>query len=188
MDVPYFEDTIGEFLLTAETLAQFEPHAKRYSINNGIFPTPTKILVPEENFCCGKLVRIQTRYANTRLYCESSVQQAKSYHGVCKSCKKSYYHGYYVDENSRDYSGYLEDDFLMTSPNTGFSRRLLCDIESTLFIGAVSFEKMAEIYNEKSFTPELNPERLEEAFFLFKILPFVAKFNPWPRDSFQWSR
>lgn len=183
VDVPYFQDTNGEFLLSAETLTQFEHHAKKYSLNTGNFPSPTKILVPKENFCCGKLLRLQTRYASTRLYCESSVLQARSYHGVCKSCNKSYYHGFCLDDNSRDYSEYLEDDFLMISPNTGFSRGLLREMVSTIFIGAVPFEKMAEIYNEKPFSPQLNPERLEEAFFLFKILPFIAKFHPWPRDS-----
>ena len=57
-------------------------------------------------------------------------------------------------------------------------------IFSVIFIGVVSFEAAAEIYNEKThYLTQLNPERLEEAFFLYKILPFVTKFETWPRDT-----
>ena len=52
-----------------------------------------------------------------------------------------------------------------------------------ILIGVVSFEAVAELFNEKHEPAELNPERLEEAFFLFKILPYVSKFEKWPRDK-----
>ena len=185
LDVPFFQDCDGKFSLCAETIVEFEHHAKIYNIRNDKFPNPTKILLPKENFCCGKLIRLQTRFSMVHLYCETGVVYARCYHGVCKVCKKSYYSGYCSDEKSRDYSEYLEnDEYLLISSSTGFSRDFLRNLENTIFIGVVSFEAAAEIYNEKTqFSTQLNPERLEEAFFLYKILPFVTKFETWPRDT-----
>ena len=138
VDVPFFQDTDGEFLLSTETIIQFESHAKTYRIRNNIYPTPVRILVPKQNFCCGKVIRLQSRYANVTLYCETGVEYARSYHGVCKVCKKSHYCGYWSDENSRDYSGHLESDYLLTSTSTGFSKDFLLDMDRTIFIGVVS--------------------------------------------------
>ena len=97
---------------------------------------------------------------------------------MCKVCKISYYYsGYCSDEKSQDYTEYLDNnEYLLISSSTGFSSDFLRNLETTIFIGVVSFEAAAEIYNEKTHcSTQLNPERLEEAFFLYKILPFVTK-------------
>ena len=185
LDVPFFQDCDGKFSLCSETIVEFEHHAKIYNIRNDKFPNPTKILLPKKNFCCGKLIRLQTRFSMVHLYCETGVAYASCYHGVCKVCKISYYSGYCSDEKSRDYSECLDNnEYLLISSSTGFSRDFLRNLETTIFIGVVSFEAAAEIYNEKThFSTQLNPGRLEEAFFLYKILPFVTKFETWPRDT-----
>lgn len=88
-------------------------------------------------------------------------------------------------ESSRDYSEYVEngDDYLLISSCTGFSRKLLKNIDAQIFIGVVSFEAAADIYNNTVEGANLNYERLQEGFFIYKILHYLHHFNSWPRDN-----
>jgi len=56
--------------------------------------------------------------------------------------------------------------------------------ELQMTIGVVSFESATEIYN--IIFPSLKPmhkRRLEDGWFVYKILNFKTEFNPWPRNK-----
>ena len=72
----------------------------------------------------------------------------------------------------------------MFTSNTAFSRRMLLHTDFQLSIGVVSFESAAEIYNNMWSNPHpLHKRRLEDAWFVFKIMKYVRQFNPWPRNA-----
>ena len=187
IEVPFFEDKNGDFILNEESLIDFEEHAKAYSCNKDVFQEAI-ILLPKINFCCKKLIRIDSRYSSITLYCHSRIIPARSYHGICKACHKSYYYSFIVDpiEKSRIFYRDADDEYMIISSGVGFSKKLLHYFDMQIFIGVVSFEAASEIYNNTvpigNHNP-LNTERLEEGFFLYKILHFVHEFYRWPRDD-----
>ena len=185
IDIPFFDDGNGIFLLNIDTLANFAEYAKNYSCSKDKFLNLI-ILLPKENFCCNKLIKLDCRYASAVLYCVSIVKTAKSYHGKCKSCHTTYYYSYSESktDNTRKFIVDQDDEYLLFSSGVGYSKKFLYNIDMQISIGVVSFQASAEIYNNTVDSQyPLNHERLEEGYFVFKILSYVRIFRPWPRDK-----
>jgi len=73
--------------------------------------------------------------------------------------------------------------YLMFRGGVIFCRELLNNIDLQISIGSVSFEAAAEIYNNLHNPFQLlNPQRLEDAWFVYKILFFESSFSEWPRN------
>ena len=188
IDTDVFDDSDtneGNLMMNINSIRKFAQHAKDFTVND--VPVDVDIiLLPTLMFCCGKDIKIDSRCAKMLLYCESEVKTCKSYHGKCSVCNKIHYHTFFTDANgkSRQYVD-TESEYLIFTSGVGFSRKLLHNIDMQISIGVVSFDSSAEIYNNTVTTNnnDLNAERLQQAWFLYKILRFVKYFPEWPRDA-----
>ena len=141
------------------------------------------VLIPETFFCCKKSIKIDGRPAELSIYSTDGVKKAKSFHGKCK-CGKTFYKGFSHDKaiNIRSFSKVGE--YFIFGSGVGFTVDLLERMIYQVFLGAVSFESCANIYNATHklvSSPEaLNPHRLEAAFFVYQI----CKYTP----NIQWHR
>ena len=188
IDTDVFDDSDtneGNLMMNINSIRKFAQHAKDFTVND--VPVDVDIiLLPTLMFCCGKDIKIDSRCAKMLLYCESEVKTCKSYHGKCSVCNKIHYHTFFTDANgkSRQYVD-TESEYLIFTSGVGFSRKLLHNIDMQISIGVVSFDSSAEIYNNTVTTNnnDLNAERLQQAWFLYKILRFVKYFPQWPRDA-----
>ena len=144
------------------------------------------VLIPEKNFCCGKVISIDGRYqSDVTLYTEFGVRRGYGFRAYCKICGNTFHYGY--QENKK--TGYREYDkglnYLLVTTFTGFSLQLLHEFDMQIMIGVVSFESAAEIYNNTKFTngSPLNSDRLEAAWFLYKVTRLKSSFINWPRKA-----
>ena len=146
------------------------------------------ILLPTTLRCCHKYMTIITSYATLLVYCEDGCREGRSYHAKCRVCGTSIYHGYRMHRQANEIS--FEDEsntqFLIFNSSTAFSMKLMKIIDNTICIGGVSFEKTAELLTANhDFAVPLNPDRLESAWFVYRISQF-SQFRsnlPWPRKS-----
>ena len=55
-------------------------------------------------------------------------------------------------------------------------------VDNMICIGGVSFEKAADIVFESgNLSERINPDRLDTAWFLYRIVEFNKEFKTWPR-------
>lgn len=59
------------------------------------------ILLPEKNFCCGKLLSLQKYHANVTVYKLTMVTDARSYHCKCKLCGITYCYGFSEEKSGK---------------------------------------------------------------------------------------
>ena len=73
----------------------------------------------------------------------------------------------------------------MFNSGTAFSYDLLKYMDSVISIGAVPFERAASIYNYNIDNGKkvMNDDRLEIAWYIFRILEYVGSFKVWPRKK-----
>ena len=121
------------------------------------------------------------------IYTENGIVNARTYHGVCSVCKAVHYHGYVHDKQSniRNYD-LNAANYLFTTSKIGFSKKFLQEATYQIFIGSVSFQSTAEIYNYKfdliQREEKLNPDRLEDSWFIYQIIKFNSKII-WYREK-----
>ena len=143
------------------------------------------ILVPKVLFCCDKAINIDSRAAEITIYTEDGVQKAKSYHGCCKKCSNTYYYGFMHNKKSNTRTFMEEGEYFIYGSGVGFSSDFLRKTVYQIYIGAVSFESSAEIYNSiygiLGSKEAMNPDRLETGLFLYQIKRYV-KDLPWHRN------
>ena len=140
------------------------------------------IVMPTNITCCGKNIKILGRHATMKLYDIDIVRELRSYHGKCAKCKKSYYHGYCEDENGRR-QFQPNWEVLMFTSGMAFSKRFMKYMDSMICVGGTSFERATNVYNHNTegCRAPLNDERLEAAWFVYRILQYVNVFPIWPR-------
>ena len=143
------------------------------------------ILVPNTLFCCGKAITIDSRAAEITIYTDGGVRKAKSFHGCCKKCSKTYYSGFMHDKKSNVRTFMEDGDFFIYGSGVGFSADFLRKTVYQIYIGAVSFESSAEIYNSVhgilASKEAMNSDRLETGLFLYQITRYVKDLQ-WHRD------
>ena len=65
---------------------------------------------------------------------------------------------------------------------SSFEEKFLKYLDNMVCIGAMSFEKIAEIlYNNWDSKSTVNPDRIETAWFIYRMLEFENNFVEWPR-------
>lgn len=112
------------------------------------------------------------------------MREAKSFHGCCKKCGMTFYSGFSHDKklNLRTFSE--DSKFFIYGSGVGFSVNLLQKTTYQIYVGAVSFESSAEIYNSVhgilGSKKAMNPDRLETGFFLYQITRYVKVLH-WHR-------
>lgn len=147
-------------------------------------PETPIILVPTMLFCCEKAIIIDSRAADMMIYTDNAVREAKSFHGCCKKCGMTFYCGFSHDKklNLRTFSE--DSKFFIYGSGVGFSVNLLQKTTYQIYVGAVSFESSAEIYNSVhgilGSKKAMNPDRLETGFFLYQITRYVKVLH-WHR-------
>ena len=141
------------------------------------------VLLPSQYYCCKRMITIRDSHAKITLYDIDGILKARSYHGKCSICKTSFYYGL-MEEKATGRRVFSEENYDILMLNTGiaFTKKLLSWMNDMICVGNISFEKGAEIYDcnaLNSFT--LNPDRLETAWFIYRILAFIKIFPSWPR-------
>ena len=148
MQVPYFDDANGNFLLDMNSILKFAEYAKSFSCFEENWIPVDVVLVPNTHFCCGNTIKMDTRYATAILYCEIDIKTARSYYGKCSKCGKTYHSSFDADLKDLSRKFNEERDFLVFSSGAAFSEEFLHDVDMQISIGVVSFEACAEIYNK----------------------------------------
>lgn len=59
---------------------------------------------------------------------------------------------------------------------------MLAYIDSMVTIGSVTFEKIAAVY-EDMCNVEVNPDRLENGWYIYRITRIITNFPKWPRKE-----
>ncbi|XP_066926846.1 uncharacterized protein [Clytia hemisphaerica] len=77
----------------------------------------------------------------------------------------------------------VDRDYIMFNNVSAYSKRLMKYIDNMITIGAVSFEKLSEIVEGNWESNKINPDRIEEAWFIYRILEFMNVFPEWPRHT-----
>ena len=155
-------------------------HVKKLD-GNSLTP---KILIPTEHRCCGKKIKIESKFATPIVYDINSIFEAKVYHGKCNECQMTFYHGYSVNaEGARKFDDEKGDVFIFNS-GIAFTWHMMNYIDSMVTIGAVTFEKIAGVYeNSCGKDVKINPDRFENAWFVFRIIKHIKIFPLWPRKN-----
>ena len=176
-----------KFELNIENIARLEqniPKLEHYSDYRKHLP---KILIPTQYHCCGSILKILPSYASLKLFTADAVLQARSYHGKCKICKVNYYHGFKEHKKTGEREFNVNDlKVIIFNSGMAYSKDFLRNVDSIICIGGVSFEKSTEIFMnnfDENDEVSINPDRLEAAWFIYRILEFVTVFKEWPRKE-----
>jgi len=183
-----FEENLysdSQFSFNDDCIQQLIEYLPKFTKTNSLYHERMDVvLLPDVMFCCGKPLKLDGRsFANLTVYTNAGVCKGKSYHGKCK-CGLIYYYGFreMKSVNSRTFTD-TKLPYLMFRGGVIFCRELLNNIDLQISIGSVSFEAAAEIYNNLHNPFQLlNPQRLEDAWFVYKILFFESSFSVWPRN------
>ena len=173
----------SNFVLNMDNISRLEQNIP--GVETEFLSKKLRVLLPSEYFCCGVILKLRHMYATLTLYTEDNVMKAHSYYAKCKKCKWVYYHGYKEDkETGTRIFNVDSNDTLIFNSGIAFTKTLLKRTNHIICIGGVSFEKTAEIYNaSQNDDTRLNPDRLEAAWFIMRILEYVTTFKPWPRKD-----
>ena len=143
------------------------------------------VLVPKTLICCKKPITIDSRHADVVIYTDEGMKKGMSFHGVCKTCKNSFYCGF-IHNKSQNVQSFLESDIFIIGSGIGFSSKFLRRTSYLVYVGAVAFETCAEIYNSihalMNTDTSMNPDRLETGLLLFQIVKFVKNIE-WHRKE-----
>ena len=156
---------------------------ERVSKYDGTDLCPT-ILLPTTHLCCGKWIKILGRHAVMTIYDIDRVNELRSYHGKCATCKTRYHHGYRVLGNGERHFNPSWEVLMFTS-GMAFTKRFLKYMDSLICVGGTSFERAANVYNHNTegMQAPLNDDRLEAAWYVFRTLQYINVFPVWPRKS-----
>ena len=174
-------------LLCTSTEHLYQPLLTAPDISSPLKPL---ILTPPVSTCCGSRLTLRNRPSFPLVYTSSGTYIAASYHSHCKICFTTYYPSFYEKNTER----YLYDlsslKYLQMSSQTGFEIRYLENVTNQLSICSSTFESISELYSinnmetdnlrlskllyfsrgQSSEMPwKLNPQRLEEGWFLYRI-------------------
>ena len=100
-------------------------------------------------------------------------------------CGLLHYHGFTLNKKTGKlgFNDVTNLETIIFNSGIGFSKKLLENVNNIICIGGVSFEKTADIISEShAFDPPINPDRLETAWFVFRIIDLISEF-PWPRKE-----
>ena len=98
-------------------------------------------------------------------------------------CKTKYYHGFHENSSGQRCFDEIEEiDTIIFTSGLAFSKDLLNNFDKMICIGAMTFEKCAEYYSSLH-SVDINPDRIETSWFVFRIIQHVRIFERWPRKK-----
>ena len=171
------------FCLTMENVIRYKQDFPAATCSLQFDANYPKILIPIIYFCCNKPLKIVPYYASLILYTNCGSRIARSYHTKCQKCKTKYYRGFSESSNGQRTFESIDDiDTLIFTSGVAFSTDLLKSFDKMICIGAMTFEKLAEYYNSLHLV-EINPDRIETSWFIYRIIQHVRVFEMWPRKN-----
>ena len=127
---------------------------------------------------------IISEFSHSIIYSEHGVSEGRMFHGKCGVCNSCHYHGYKLSKNSNEIE-FISNTSEYICFNTGivFTKNFMEHANIIITIGGISFEKTSQILTKSyQLTPPLNPDRLENAWFLYRMMEFKERL-PWPRKE-----
>ena len=173
------------FNLTMHELARLEQNIPKLKLMTQNRINAPLILLPSVHFCCDKILKINSSYADVKVYSNDGLYRARSYHSKCKKCGCTYYHGFQESKSigSRTFFN-VELEIFNFNSSAAYTIALMKMVDNMICIGGVSFEKAADIVFESgNLSERINPDRLETAWFIYRIVEFNKDFKSWPRKS-----
>ena len=140
--------------------------------------------------CHGKVTLYLQRSHERRLpvYTSSGTKYAQHIESRCSSCRRGYYHGYRKDGTTYIYDDDAwQNDFLISSRETGFEVNYLNHCSLLQFYGDISVVALTDTYNAfhltefagkgKDSRAKLYEKRLTEALLLFEVLELKNRYG-----------
>ena len=114
-----------------------------------------------------------------------NVLQLHSYHGKCNLCKTSHFHGYKENSDGSRTFDLSYCQVLLFNSGMAFTFKFLKYMDSMITVGGLSFERATNVYNYSSGEKHspFNDDRLQAAWFMFRVLNHVTLFPTWPRKD-----
>ena len=136
----------SEFVLSIENIMKI--HQDIPIINHAFDIDFDNIILPQIYFCCSKILKIIPYYASLPLYTTRGLKKCRLYHSKCSVCKTNYYPGFSEDknENKKKFSPISELEILAFNSGVAFTKELMKQFDNMICIGALSFEKISDIY------------------------------------------
>ena len=177
-----------------------------------LYSTPSKgsalkplVLTSYRKECCGAPVIMRYRPSFPVVYTIQGVLIAAAFHAYCQHCHFSYYINSCANTDEIEYYHTIGDvEYFQTTLQTIFEVSFLKEVTNLLAFCSTTFEAIANSYNathgsndnvklkcfeEYARTPkaeykwELNAQRLEEAWFLYKLVEFFSDHGE-PRKNY----
>ena len=178
-----FFSTSTDFQLILHDIVYFEQNMPSIRCKLSFYDKLDKFLLPSTYYCCGLKLKIIGYHASVPLYTNNGLITARSYHSKCKKCKCNHYHGFSEDSVGNRTFEHIEDiDVLIFNSGVAFTKSLMMCFDKMICIGAMTFEKLAEFY-KSLHSVDINPDRIETSWFLYRILHHVNVFEQWPRKK-----
>ena len=158
-------------------------------------PLKPLILTPPVRHCCGHNLHIRNRPCFPLVYTTTGTYIAASYHGNCTSCNRTYYPSYIRGSEQQYNISTLK--YLQISSQTAFELKYLEQVTHQLSICSSTFENIADLYTMNNLESDrkrlsnllhfgrssivlpwqLNPQRLEEGWFMYRLTIFFQSRN-----------
>ena len=173
-----------EFKMSIDNILRLEHDIPKLTLSLPLSGKSDRILIPTTYYCCGYLLNIIPYYASMPLYTNNGIVSCRSYHSKCRVCKVNYYHGFKEDKNgkNREFEDINQLDVFLFNSGIAFTLQFVRYVDKMICIGAVNFEKIAEIY-KSLHSVEVNADRIETCWFLYRILHHITIFEEWPRKN-----
>ena len=141
-------------------------------------------IIPTEHRCCGRKIKIEPKFATPLLYDIGGVSEAKVFHGKCTHCSQSFYHGFRINAEGCPTFDDDQGDIFQFNSGIIYTWAMMRFVDSLVSIGTTTFEKIASVYqNMCGGDIKINPDRLENAWFIYRITQIVKYFPKWPRKD-----
>ena len=173
--------TSTNFQLTINNIVRFEQDMPAVRCKLAFYEKIEKILLPLTYHCCNHELKIIPYHASLPLYTNDGLMMSRSYHAKCRKCKSNYYHCFSEDkEGKRVFEDIKDIDVIIFNSGVAFTKNLVAYFDKMICIGAMTFEKLGEFY-KSLHSVEINPDRIETCWFIYRILHHVNVFEQWPR-------
>ena len=158
------------------------------------------VLIPEIYECCGKRVRIDPRASFPLVYTTRGTLVAAMFHSFCLMCRTRYFYSYKETGTGTAtqrvyYSHIFSLPYFQSTSMTMFEQALLNDVTNNIVYSAATFSSRSEVYHANHYQRNAvqlqhlsefartgrdqwkpTPMRIEEAWFLWRIICTYAEF------------
>ena len=138
------------------------------------------ILIPQATACteCNGYLVTESRPSLVNLYANSGRKKASLFHKKCANCRMKFYLSYKVSADGvKAFDGQCRtDEYFLISSKTGFQTLFLKITSDLIETAGITFTAAAESY-ETTHKDHMERQRLEEAYFLLKLIEFYSAYG-----------